>query len=298
MTSPCFRFWKLLGIALLCLSCGGEAPAELILVNGKVFTGETSQPFAEAIAIRGGRILSVGTTAEIKALSGSNTRRIDLAGRVVIPGINDAHYHSIFMPPFGHHLSFDSPEPSWDQTLDSVKEAIDQLSAGTWVFGTVGAAVFMDPDASRVALDRTAPDHPVYLATYYGHGDLINSKAMSALDISGEGPDPRGGRLERVTGSAQFNGRLLEYAQWVPRARLISKASDEDLVRVLQALGEQAVRYGITSIQDMPMLPLERYLGLLHKANLPLRVRAIRLPLINVGEQQTAGDLALSGPPW
>ncbi len=69
---------------------------------------------------------------------------------------------------------------------------MDQVSSETWIFGTVGARVILDPEATRFALDRIAPDHPVYLAAYYGHGDLINSNALALLGIDDQEPDPKG----------------------------------------------------------------------------------------------------------
>src|SRR5919108_396258 len=75
---------------------GQQAPADLVLVNGKVFTSDLTKPFAEAVAIRGERIVAIGTSAEIETLAGAKTRRIDLQGRTVVPGFNDAHFH--FMP--------------------------------------------------------------------------------------------------------------------------------------------------------------------------------------------------------
>lgn len=98
--------------ALLPLSVlGQQTPADLILLNGKVFTSDAAKPYAEAVAIRGKRIIAVGTSAEIKSLAGAKTQLIDLQSRVVIPGINDAHFH--FMPdPKGYTLQFQSMNPS------------------------------------------------------------------------------------------------------------------------------------------------------------------------------------------
>ena len=281
-------------LALLLIHCGQPASPDLILYNGKVFTADPSQAYSEAFAIEEERIVAVGTSAEILALADANTRRIDLQGHLAIPGINDAHYHSLFMPPFGYNLSFESMEPSWQETKTAVGNAVEQVPSGTWIFGSVGMRVILDPEATRFALDRIAPDHPVYLTAYWGHGDLINSNAMTLLGIDDLEPDPKGGHFERVSGSEQLNGKVWEYAQWVPRSRLINSASDEDLIRVLQTLGDEAVRYGITSIQDMPAVPLSRYVELLDKAQLPLRVRAIRLPMISVSEENVMGGRDLT----
>src|SRR5215470_9682650 len=123
--------------ALLSLSFTGQQSADLILFNGKVFTGDRVRPAAEALAISGERIVAVGSSAEIQKLAGANTRRIDLQGRIVVPGFNDAHFH--FEPePMGYHLQFDSLEPTWEQTSAAIRQAVTTTPGGTWIFGTVG----------------------------------------------------------------------------------------------------------------------------------------------------------------
>ena len=89
------------------------------------------------MAIRAERVLAVGRGAEIEALAGPRTRRIDLEGRTVVPGFNDAHFH--FMPdPKGFRLQFRSMEPSWEETSAALEQAVQQVPAGTWIFGSVG----------------------------------------------------------------------------------------------------------------------------------------------------------------
>jgi predicted amidohydrolase YtcJ len=99
---------------------GQKIPADLVLLNGNVFTSDTSNPTAKAIAIKSERILAVGSNEEIKKLADAKTRLIDLGGRTVVPGFNDAHFH--FMPqPAGFELKFKDMEPSWADVLDAVK---------------------------------------------------------------------------------------------------------------------------------------------------------------------------------
>jgi hypothetical protein len=94
------------------LSSGQQSPADAILLNGKIFTSDSAHPYVEALAIRGERIVATGTAEKIRSLAGPQTKRIDLGGRVVIPGINDAHHHCAFEPA-GFHLQFKSAEPTW-----------------------------------------------------------------------------------------------------------------------------------------------------------------------------------------
>jgi predicted amidohydrolase YtcJ len=261
--------------ALLLLSAFGQrVSADLVLLNGKVFTADVSKPSAEAVAIRDGRIVAVGTSVEIETLIGEKTRRIDLRGRSVVPGFNDAHVH--FMPdPKGFNLRFRTNEPSWEETSAAIKQAIEQTPAGTWIFGRVGRDVVLNEQVTRFALDRLAPDHPVLLRAYYGHGYILNSKAMPLLQIAEAEPNPAGGFYERVADTNKINGRLWEYAEWKPNRILVNQVSDEDAITELRQMADEAVHFGITSMQIFPSMPIERFAHLLVKANLPIRVRAI-----------------------
>jgi predicted amidohydrolase YtcJ len=254
-----------------------EAPADLVLLNGKVFTAEPSHPSAEAVAIRGEHIIGVGSVAEIKRLVGPNTRQIDLQGQTVVPGINDAHFH--FMPdPKGMTLKFKILEPSWKETSAAIEQAVKESSPGTWIFGFVGHDIVLDERINRFELDRLAPAHPTLLRAYYGHGYILNSKAMSVLRIANDEPDPVGGFYERVAGTKKINGRLWEYAQWKANRFLVDKVSDDDAIVSLRQMADEAVRFGITSMQIFPSMPVDRFARLLVKAQLPIRVRAIPFP--------------------
>lgn len=266
-------------LGLLPLSVFGEqVPPDLILINGKIFTADSGKPFAEALAIRGDRVIAVGPSAEITALAGGKTRRIDLQGRVVVPGFNDAHFH--FMPdPKGFNLQFKTMEPSWQETMDAVKSAIQQTPVGTWIFGRVGRGVALNPEVTRFALDRIAPDHPVLLRAFYAHGYILNSKAMPLLQIAEEEPDPVGGYYERISGSQRINGRFGEYAQWKPDRILINQVTDEEAIGQLHQMADEAIGYGITSMQIMPSTTVDRFARLLVKADLPIRIRAIAFPM-------------------
>lgn len=260
--------------ALLFLSASGQqAPADLILLNGKVFTADSAKPSAEAVAIRGERIIAVGTSAEIEKLADVRTLRIDLQGRVVIPGFNDAHIH-FGADPQGFNLQFKTLEPSWEETRAAIEAAAKQAPAGTWLFGFVGANVILNEQVIRFALDRVAPDHPVLLRSYYGHGYIVNSRAMPLLRIAEEEPDPTGGHFERVAGSKKINGRLWEYADWRLSRVLSETVSDEETVKQMRQMADEALRYGITSLQMFSTLPVERFARLLVKADLPVRVHA------------------------
>ena len=100
-----------------------QSPPDLILFNGEVFTSNSSRPYVEAPAIRGERIVAVGASKETVALSGKETKRIDLGGRTVIPGINDAHYH-LGVGPKSYDLPIKSDDPKWQEIVDALSSAV------------------------------------------------------------------------------------------------------------------------------------------------------------------------------
>ncbi len=120
----------------------GSAPPDLVLFNGKVFTSDPDGLWAEAVAVRGDRIVAVGSDAQVLHLARRGTRRIDLGGRTVIPGLNDAHVHALV--PQGVQVNVPSfipgPGPSVAEVRDLIAAAAAAQPPGTWLFGTVGTA--------------------------------------------------------------------------------------------------------------------------------------------------------------
>ncbi|WP_133271522.1 amidohydrolase [Hymenobacter radiodurans] len=275
---------------------GQAGRADMVLLNGKIFTSDAARPSVEALAIRGERIIAVGTVAEISKLAGPKTRRIDLQGRVVTPGFNDAHNHFDPMPA-GFRLAFTSMEPSWEETSQAIKAAAQQVPAGTWIFGTVGSKVVLDPLVTRAALDALAPNHPVLLGAFYGHGQIANTKALPLLQLDIEQPDPLGGKYERITGSRELNGRMHEYAEWRTNFVLAAQVPDTAVIRALRTMAAVAAGYGITTMQLFTILPTDRFVRLLTQANLPVRVHARPFPLTTPQGRETTELRKLLTPP-
>ena len=125
-------------------------------MNGRIFTGAQARPYVDAIAIKGKRILAVGTNQEISSTAGPKTRRIDLAGHLVIPGINDAHVH-FGADPIGTRVDFGGLAPTCARVLDVLEQAARKLPTGTLISGAIGPEAFFDPACTPAALDRVAP---------------------------------------------------------------------------------------------------------------------------------------------
>lgn len=292
------RAWRALTLFFLSLSflcLDGAATAQtpgLILYNGKVFTSDPGNLWAEAVAVEGRKIQAVGADAAVLALAGPETRRIDLGGRTVIPGLNDAHVHALV--PQGVLINDPSfipgPGPTVQEVLDLVAAAAAVHPPGTWLFAIVGTNFSDDPQAHRFTLDPVSPHHPVKLEMWTGHGMYFNTKGLQVLDIPENAADPFGGFYERVPGTDALSGVVHEYAEHLIRRTFAERLSDAEIAATYQAFAGRAVRLGLTSVQDMSVgLDHARSVGILGGLDLPLRWRAICFPL-------TPGEACHSGP--
>ncbi len=258
------------------LAMGRQAPPDLILVNGKIFTSDAAHPYVQAIAVRGERIATAGTSKEIASLAGPQTKRLDLGGRVVIPGINDAHYHCD-VEPSGFRLRLKGMDPTWPEVAEEVASAEAKAPKGMLVLGEIGPTALDAPQATRASLDKLAPNHPVVLHTWAQHAAILNSAAFAKLGVKEDEPDPLGGRFVR-SADGKLTGLVYEYAKFRLDRRLSDLATDAEALRQAREFLSQAVRLGITSVQDMSMNGgTERCALLLEKAPTPIRIRVIRM---------------------
>ncbi len=193
----------LLVLALVAATAGpasAQTP-DTVLVNGKIVTVDDRFTIAQALAIKGERILKVGTTAEVEALRGPQTRVIDLAGRTVIPGLIDNHAHWVRAAEHDE-LRFDGVT-SRQQALKMLADRVHSVPAGEWivVLGGWSEEQFTDEPRgfSLEELDRIAPNNPVVLQAVYNHS-YLNSVALIAAKIDAGTPDPQGGRIEKDAG--------------------------------------------------------------------------------------------------
>lgn len=272
------------------LAAPKPGPPDLILAGGRVFTSDPDRPWAEAVAVRGERIAAVGTSAEIGRLAGPKTRRVDLAGRVVVPGFNDAHDH-VGPRPSGVRLELSQPEPTLDEVLTVLRKAAFSHPADTRFFGEIGSAVFDDPRATRFILDEAARGRFVWLTGFTGHGVLASTAAFRALGIPEEPEDPAGGWFERVAGSRRANGVLWEYAQSPYERRLAKEEGPAAAAAAWREKAAEAVRLGVTTIQNMSdALSVRDAVAAAIAAEVPIRVRQIRFPMTDPGGRLASED--------
>ena len=269
---------KLILAAILLSLCSGafgrQSSPDYVLVNGKIFTGDASHPYVQALAIRGERILAIGESGKIQAMAGPRTKRIDLGGRLVIPGFNDAHNHLWIHPANWIQLEIHGPDPSWSE----LKAAILKAPKGAGILAVIGPTVFFDTKVNRDSLDQLAPDRPVVLATFTYHAAILNSAALTKVGLRDGQPDPLGGRYEK-SADGRLTGVLREYAARQLLRTLTDMTSDADALSELRDDFSEFAKLGITSIQEISSeIAPDHCAALLEKIPTPIRVRVIRSP--------------------
>ncbi len=262
--------------------------ADLILTGGRIFTADSTHPWATAIAIRGDRILAVGTDAEVERLRSPRTRHIALGGKVVVPGFNDAHAHLGGGIKAINFATGDSPtpDPTLSVVLDSIAAVARRTPTGTWITTSVAETVLGDPMARRATLDRVAPRHNVYLLGWSGHGGVLNSGAIRASQIDTL-HDPVGGWFER-TASGVITGRIDEYLHYALLQQLTIANGVPSTVAAFAAQNGESAAFGITSVQDMTTGFTPSMLAAVSRAGvLKVRHRVIPFEMTRVGGRAT-----------
>jgi predicted amidohydrolase YtcJ len=186
-------------LTLLVAATTHAQTADTILVNGKIVTVDAPSSVREAIAIRGGKIVSVGTSAEVRKLAGPQSRVIDLQGRTVIPGLIDSHLHAIrAAQTFATEVNWIGA-PSLAEALARVTDASKTMKPGAWLIVAGGWNVQQFKENRRptqAELVAAAPNNPVYIQLGYGWA-MLTPIALKALNISSDAEVPAGGKLER-----------------------------------------------------------------------------------------------------
>ena len=196
--------------------------ADLILYNGKVITVDAQDHIYQAVAIKGDKILAVGTDAGMKALAAPVCRMIDLKGKTVTPGLIDSHYHMVYYGAqfWPGYLNIRHPvTTSKATTLQVVGDYARQLGPGTWISGNQGFALQQNETMTRWDLDTVAPNNPVYLRHSSGQYSVVNSRALSIAGIDRNTPNPPGSLIMHDD-QGEPNGILSHY----PAENLVGRA--------------------------------------------------------------------------
>ena len=252
-------------------SLAGGSNASIALMGGRVFTADPNHPWAEAVAIQGDRIMAVGTEEEIRHWVGGATRIVPLEGRLVIPGINDAHVHAPW--PTIPAARVEIPDQATSgQMLAMIREAAAHEPVGTWIIGSFPLGL-IDSGITRAEIDEAAPDHAVQLDLLGNHASLLNTPALRLLGIEENAADPSGGWYGRT--EERLNGWLYEHALWIPQMRFANGMTDAEIGDAIRSFESEALRYGITSVQTMSPVAATRVEEILALRPSTLRWRVI-----------------------
>jgi predicted amidohydrolase YtcJ len=284
-------FFLLLALGTGCSqSLSVDQFADTLIINGNIYTVDTLLPGAEAVALRGGRIIEVGSTADLMALRGDSTEVIDLQGRFMMPGFIEGHGHFSGLGYSLINLNF-LHTSSWEEIVQMVAEAAAQAEPGEWIVGrgwhqekwteTPSPSVLGYP--YHDALSAVSADNPVMLRHASGHSLFANAKAMELAGVTAETPDPSGGEVVRDSrGKAigVFEERamsLINAAYDDYRAGLSEEAKTEEWYRAIELAEEECLKKGVTSFQDAgsKYFELERYEQMAEDGELDLRLWAM-----------------------
>ena len=233
--------------------------ADLVIINGKVITVDQDFSIKQAVAVKDGKIVAVGTSDDVKAYIASDTKVLDLKGKPLLPGINESHMHAPFFGASRPPLSLDLTYPAVQSIPDMVaalKQKVAEVEPGEWIRGFGWDQSTLEEcrnDPSKLPrkwdLDAVSPDHPVAFTDFSVHTLLVNSKALEIAGITNDTPDPPSGEMERdergePTGILKEPGAQALVAAHVPL--LTREEKKTALVTTLYHLNAN----GVTSFTD------------------------------------------------
>jgi len=227
--------------------------ADLVLRNGVVHTVDARKPRADAVAVRGNRIVAVGSSAEVEALVGPATKVVDLAGRTVVPGFDDSHAHLLGIG--FKHLDLDLTDcRTFDEVVERVAKAVKASKPGAWIRGegwhegkwTAPPRGAVRGMPTHDALSRVSPQNPVALERADGHATLVNARAMAERRVTAATQAPSGGEILRDA-RGQLTGVFVDNAQSLvmPPGR-----TGDDVRRAITLAQDECLAKGVTSLTD------------------------------------------------
>lgn len=259
----------------------GQPAAELVLLNGKIWTGNGAQPEAEAVACLDHRIVAVGRTVEMRRWIGPRTRVIDLQGKRLVPGFNDAHVHFV---DGGQGLASVQlrDAPTEREFRDRIARFAARLAPGRWILNGNWDHENWTPARlpTRQLIDEGTANNPVFINRLDGHMALANTAALKLAGVTRETADPPGGTIVRDA-QGEPTGVLKDAAMNLVY-RVIPDPTEDELVEAIKAAMRYAAENGVTSVQDMSASPavLAAYQRLLDRGELTVRIYAHQ-PLAN-----------------
>jgi predicted amidohydrolase YtcJ len=254
-----------------------DADADLVVFNAKVYTVDARLPRAEAFAVKGGRFIAVGTTADIKGLIGKNTQQFDAQQMTIVPGFTDCHNHAggdtlLYEVLVGN--PFEVEFVTITSIIDKLRTKARQTPPGTWVEGFFfdDTKVKDQRELNVHDLDEVSLDHPVVVRHRGGHTSYYNSKALTMAGVTKNTSNPPGGTFDRDP-NGELNGRVTDRARNVfngigSRVTFNPQEIEQRERDGIAHISKQFVRYGLTSVHheggSLPALQQVRARGDLH----------------------------------
>ena len=253
---PALVLISVLAVAIGALVAAGrgtaqqQPPADLLILNGKVYRGAGSTSFSGAVAVRGNAIAAVGSSAELNGLRGAKTVVLDAAGRAVVPGFNDVHTHLL-----NGGLEMENVNLQGAGTLTEVQNRIQTFAREhadrSWIRGRGwGYGAFPGDRPTKQQLDAVVPDRPAVMRCFDGHSIWVNSKALAAAGITRNTPDPARGVIVRDPATGEPTGLLKETPAMDLVNRVIPQPTPAEQRRAIERASEEALRFGVTSITE------------------------------------------------
>jgi predicted amidohydrolase YtcJ len=262
--------------SVLCVSCGKQGPADLVLYEGKVATADENFTIQEAVAVRGNKIVFVGSNKEVQDFIYPNTTVIDCQGKLVLPGLIDAHAH---LHSLGEELTYlnVTGTKSFEEIIDRVAERVKTSESGEWIVGGRWDQNDWEDTSFPVhdALSAISPDNPVYLTRIDGNAAFANAQALELVGITKETLDPFGGVIVR-NANGEPTGVLVNRAMNGVIAK-IPEDTDEQFREKFHKAVNACLRVGLTGVHEAGIGPraIAMYKELIDSGQLKIRVYAM-----------------------
>ncbi|OZG74754.1 amidohydrolase [Hahella sp. CCB-MM4] len=228
--------------------------ADLLLTNGAIYTVDSSNSWAEAVAIKGNKVVFVGDNDSARLFVGANTRVMDLQGKMVMPGFHDVHIHALESGSDSNHFILDSEETDAENFIPDIQKSARSHPNVSWLIG-YGHSLYTLLDAERSPLeilDEAVPDRPVIIMEQTSHSMWVNSKALKEMKIDTDSPDPQGGIIMKNE-DGSLSGILIDNAgdRVMERAMNANQLTAEsDYQSLKDYTMPEFAKHGITSIVD------------------------------------------------
>jgi predicted amidohydrolase YtcJ len=234
--------------------------ADYVLKNAKVYTLNSASPWAEAVAVRGNKIVYVGANSGLDELVSNDTKVVDLKGKMVLPGFIDTHAHPVFAAAVAHGfaLPYGGSVDDWLKIIKDYADANPQLKA---IYGQgFPAATFGTQGPNKALLDEIVPDRPVVLMDEGAHSAWVNSKALELAGITNSTPDPvPGTHFYKRNARGELTGWCIEAMTFMPMMEKLGVLGKETIIAGADEVFSMFKQFGVTTVYDAGFFQFEHF---------------------------------------